>query len=50
MRIFEEKKEPLKNGQTDILKSPCIEDTEKLLNYITKVCGETDYLLRYPEE
>ena len=48
--VFEEKKVPLRNGQTAILKSPCVEDAEKMLNYVTKACGETDYLLRYPEE
>ena len=32
--IFEEKKIILKNGQTAILKSPCVEDAEKMLNYI----------------
>lgn len=48
--IFEEKKITLKNGQTAILKSPCVGDAEKMLNYIKKACGETDYLLRYPEE
>ena len=48
--IFEEKKKILKNGQTAILKSPCVEDAEKMLNYIKKACGETEFLLRYPEE
>lgn len=48
--IFEEKKITLKDGRTAILKSPCVEDAEKMLNYITKACKETDYLLRYPEE
>ena len=48
--IFDEKKIKLKNGKTAVLKSPCVEDAEKLLNYITKACGETEYLLRYPEE
>ena len=48
--IFEEKKIILKNGQTAILKSPCVEDAEKMLNYIKKACGETEFLLRYPEE
>lgn len=32
------------------MKSPCVEDAEKRLNYIKKSCGETDFLLRYPEE
>ena len=48
--IFEEKKITLKDGRTAILKSPCVEDAEKLLNYIKKSCGETDFLARYPEE
>lgn len=48
--IFKEKKIALKNGKTAILKSPQTEDAEKLLNYAIKISGETDYLLRYPEE
>lgn len=48
--IFEDKKITLKDGRTAILKSPCAEDAEKLLDYIKKSCGETDFLLRYPEE
>ena len=40
----------LKDGRTAILKSPCVEDAEKLLNYIKKSCSETDFLARYPEE
>ena len=48
--IFDEKKITLKDGRTAILKSPCVEDAEKMLNYIKKSCGETDFLARYPEE
>ena len=48
--IFEDKQIPLKDGKTAIFKTPCIEDAEKMLNYIKKACGETDYLARYPEE
>lgn len=48
--IFEEKIIALKDGRTAILKSPCAEDAEKMLNYIKKSCGETDFLARYPEE
>ena len=48
--IFEDKKIILKDGRTAILKTPCMEDAEKLLNYIKKSCGETDFLVRYPEE
>ena len=48
--IFEDKLITLKDGRTAILKTPCIEDAEKMLNYIKKSCGETDFLARYPEE
>ena len=48
--IFEDKQITLKDGRTAVFKSPCVEDAEKLLNYIKKACGETDFLARYPEE
>ena len=48
--IFEEKQIILKDGRVAILKTPCVEDAEKMLNYIKTVSGETDFLLRYPEE
>ena len=48
--IFEDKRIPLKDGRNAIFKTPCIEDAEKMLNYIKKACGETDFLLRYSEE
>ena len=48
--IFEEKKITLKDGRTAVLKSPCVEDAEKMLDYIKKACGETYFLARYPEE
>ena len=48
--IFEAKQIILKDGRTAILKTPCIEDAEKMLHYIKKACGETDFLARYPEE
>ena len=47
---FEEKQIVLKNGKTAILRSPCAEDAQGMLDYITKACGETDFLARYPEE
>lgn len=40
----------LKNGQTCILRSPEVEDAEALINYLRVTAGETEYLLRYPEE
>ena len=48
--IFEDKLITLKDGRTAILKTPCIEDAEKMLHYIKTACGETDFLARYPEE
>ena len=48
--IFEEKKITLKNGKKAILRSPRKEDAEKLLESIKTACGETDFLIRYPEE
>ena len=48
--IFGDKKIILKDGRIATLKTPCTEDAEKLLNYIKKSCGETDFLVRYPEE
>ena len=48
--IFEDKKIILKDGKTAVLKTPSIEDAEKMLNYIKQSCGETDFLARYPEE
>ena len=48
--IFEKKEIILKDGREAILKTPDTVDAEKMLNYIKQACGETDYLIRYPEE
>ena len=48
--IFSEKTIFLKDGRTALLRSPIEADAEKMLEYIRKACGETDFLLRYPEE
>ena len=48
--IFEKKRIILKDGRAAILKTPDVEDGEKMLSFIKKACGETDYLIRYPEE
>lgn len=49
--IFEEKTIILKDGRTAILKSPCVEDAEKLLNYIKKSCivNAVQHYLHCPE-
>ncbi len=48
--IFEEKQLTLKDGRTVILKTPEMSDAAKMLDYIIAVSGETDFLLRYPDE
>ncbi len=47
--IFDKKKIILKNGQNAILKTPCIEDAEVMLDNIKIACGETDFLTHYAE-
>jgi len=48
--IFQPKAITLKNGKKAILKTPEISDAAGMLAYIKKACGETDFLLRTPEE
>ena len=40
----------LRNGQTCTLRSPKKDDAEALVEYLKVTAGETDYLLRSPEE
>lgn len=40
----------LKDGRKALLRSPKEEDIESTLEYLTISSGETEYLLRYPEE
>ncbi len=48
--IFQPKEITLKNGIKATLKTPEISDAAGMLAYITKACGETEFLIRYPEE
>ncbi len=48
--IFHRKEITLKNGTKAILKTPEISDAAGMLAYIKQACGETDFLLRTPEE
>lgn len=48
--IFEEKDFILRDGRTVTLKTPETADAEQMLTYIKTACGETEFLLRYPEE
>lgn len=40
----------LKDGREAVLRSPREEDVESTLEYLVISAGETDYILRYPEE
>ena len=40
----------LKDGRKALLRSPREEDIPGTLEYLEKTAGETDFLLRYPEE
>lgn len=48
--LFEEKRIKLKNGKEAILKTAEISDAKMMLDFIKQASGETDFLLRYPEE
>ena len=40
----------LKDGREAVFRSPTAEDAEKMLAYLKTTSGETDFLIRYPEE
>ena len=48
--IIEEVKFKLKDGREAMLRSPKEEDVESTLEYLVISAGETDFILRYPEE
>lgn len=41
---------PIKNGRSCILRSPRAEDAGAILNHMKITSGQTDYMLRYPDE
>lgn len=47
---IEEKRVTLKNGQSCVLRSPEPEDAERLVEFVKAAAGETDFVIRYPEE
>ena len=47
---FREKEILLKNGKKAILRSPDGGDAQKLIAFLIRSAGETEYLLCYPEE
>lgn len=48
--IFREKEILLKDGRKCLLRSPRVEDAEGMLDFLKTVAGETEFILRYPEE
>lgn len=40
----------LRDGRTAILKNPEEQDAQGLIDYLVKSSGETDFVIRYPEE
>lgn len=47
---IESKQIVLKDGTPALLRSPRVEDAQSLLDYLKTTSGETDFLIRYPEE
>ena len=48
--VFKETEFQLKDGRTALLRSPREDDAAEMLQFIRTASGETDFLLRYPEE
>ena len=47
---FEARLFTLKDGREAVLRNPKPEDAEGLVRYLVDTAGETEYVLRYPEE
>lgn len=47
---FPEKQIRLKDGRTAVFRSPSPADAAEMIEYMRKTAGETDFLLRTPEE
>ena len=48
--IYKETEFTLKDGRTAVLRSACEADAEEMLRFIRKASGETEFLMKYPEE
>ena len=48
--VFQEKIVMLKDGRNAVLRCPSLSDASEMVEYLRRSCGETEYLLRYPEE
>ena len=47
---YPEKKILLKNGREALFRSPRAEDAVSMMAFLKTVAGETEFILRYPEE
>lgn len=48
--IYKSKEIQLKDGRTALFRSPKEEDAAKMAEYLKTAAGETNFILRYPEE
>ena len=48
--VFGETVFRMKDGREALLRSPCEEDAEEMLKFIIQASGETEFLMKYPEE
>ena len=48
--ILTEKKITLKDGTKALLKTAEVDDAEKMIDFLKRVSGETEFLSHYPEE
>ena len=48
--VFKKKEFKLKDGRKAVLCTPSEDDAEDMLQFIVKASGETDFLMRFPEE
>lgn len=48
--VVKEKEFKLKDGRNAFLRSPSGDDAENMLQFIIKASGETDFLMKFPEE
>ena len=47
---IKQKQITLRNGQVCLLRSPELTDAEELVKFVKTTSGETDFVIRYPEE
>lgn len=48
--VFQKSEIKLKDGRSAIFRSPSEDDAEEMLQFIKKASGETDFLMKFPEE